>query len=68
MAYYSYFANFSEMIYQGLLQRRIAADKRKIKDFCKLPLATYFLRKTLSAIVCQGAVDENEGKRKNLEL
>jgi len=30
----------------------ITADKREIKDFPKLPLATSFIRKTLYAIPC----------------
>jgi hypothetical protein len=30
--------------------RRITADKKKIKDFPKLPSATSFIRKTLYAI------------------
>jgi hypothetical protein len=29
---------------------RLTADKREIKDFSKLPSATSFIRKTLSAI------------------
>lgn len=29
---------------------RLTADKRRIKDFSKLPLATSFIRKTLSEI------------------
>jgi len=33
-------------------------DKRKIKDFPKLPLATYFIRKTLGEIAFK---KKNEG-------
>ncbi len=31
--------------------RHLAADKREIKDFPKLPLATSFIRKTLCVII-----------------
>jgi len=32
----------------------ITADKREIKDFPKLPSATYFIRKTLYSICLRG--------------
>ena len=40
-----------------LESRRITADKREIKDFPKLPLATYFIRKMLFAL------QKNRGNR-----
>jgi len=40
------------MNYTRLLQRRLTADKREIKDFLKFAKRTSFIRKTLYAISC----------------
>jgi len=45
---------------------RLTADKREIKDFLKLPLATSFIRKTLYEIRLGGST--TEGRFKSIEM
>ena len=41
---------------------RLTADKKEIKDFSKLPSATYFFRKTLYAIYHGGKSNDYNTK------
>jgi hypothetical protein len=47
-SYVEYYKGIKKMMGEQL---HITADKREIRDFPKLPLATSFIRKTLYAIV-----------------
>ncbi len=46
--------------FEPLRRQRITADKREIKDFPKLPLATSFIRETLGEMLTSRKYVERE--------